>query len=77
MDWSDYLMTKTWVDDLVNRSLVGLDGNDVGSTDVRVQTLSEMVQEMMKDHVLQCHDSLGLDFNPDEFLDNEYLDGAD
>lgn len=77
-DWADYLLTRTWIDKLVNQALVNTDEGHDGSnysdgktSDHRIEYLSDMMQEMLQDHILDYHKSLDENFKPELFLDNE------
>ena len=64
-DWQDYLLTESWLVKLVKNALVNTDDGNDGSNysdgiakDHRIEYLSDMIQEMMQDHVLEYHKSL-------------------
>ena len=84
MDWADYLLTESWLNKLVKNALVNTDEGNDGSNysdgiakDHRIEYLSDMIQGMMQDHILDYHKTLQDEFNPEEFLDNETQYGDD
>ena len=60
-DWSQYLMTHDFVDEI---------GKTDVSDDARLEELSNTIQELMDEHRKSMHESIS-SFNADEFLDSE------
>ena len=67
-DWVDYILTQSWVDRLAKQSASSSSSSTSTIPDYRIDTISNMVQEMMKDHEIDHHKTHE-DFNPSLFMD--------
>lgn len=67
-NWVDYVLNQDWVDNLAyNSNNIGKSGNQ-GSYDYRITYLSDLMANMMEDHVIDFHSNLEK-LNEDYFLD--------
>lgn len=69
-DWIDYILTQTWIDKLASKAC----GGEYSPTDYRIEYLSDLIEGLVADHVIDYHKNLSK-FESADFICKSVVDG--
>lgn len=72
MDWTDYILTQDWIDQLADAIIqeTQTSEQESGLSDHRIEYLADIIHGLLKDHEAEYHSAM------DEFVEGDFLDRA-